>query len=1674
LKGDLFKLALAFVLILFIPSVFCVSVDTFFIDSNNHNSNASFMIESPTAVEYDGVWYVIYESDDYHFYLAKSFDEGETWSKQKLERATHGLWPQWGTLRPSSLFIKDNVLYWVYPAATASYASWVSLEYSNDFGQTWSSVNRLSFHDNGIHNNIVDDGNKLFILEDDRGAKYNTFDYSTKTSSGEVTLDCVAGQWGQISDVTKVENNKYILCRKSGGGTNLIKIEEDYNQTTTQVFATTYDHYELTYGENNTLNAVMKLGSAIYFSVYDSGTETFSDPLKISDTVPVSSRPTTTTNQENDILALFTDTNSDLYLIYYDLDSNTWFSPTKVQGITNASHPKFSFHKPSNKIADDFQILIDGNLYWAKFTSLDGLGINYFLNILKPSQGKQILQRDGMLVDFEVKDTNYNHTPVYEIQYKLDDSDEWTEKTITGYEQFFGFTVTAPDQTGEHTLTIRTLKNGKWISNSVNYEVIPREIDLKVNFIKAIQVIEDVDLVAGKKTAVKVEATNENNTNQPLDITIRLEFNDKNFLETKTFVGDSNFIFYVDNPYEEEGEYTITTEIDSNEKYAESNENNNYENTTVTVKNVRILELVYVPVDLDTNHYVYNREGFLNNRNYYIKNLGIYYEDINKSYNFLFSSYPIKEKEVSKINRVFCLDPLCVIDINYQDNIQTQLIIIGLETEYLLANAISALSGKEFRIIGITPAGSTYGGLTFDRSRAVLSNYPEITVPAHEIGHSIWNDGNHLCEEYQDNFNEGDCANPSPPNCTCFGGNSCLGSIINNGIWVEKKEQFSSVDTGLCNIQNTFSFMGSSDYNPPIRWASYDEYQHIFSALEDSGEKSGGSDMNILLVSGLVDIDLNVELKEFYIVEGQEFGSTDGNCAIRTTDTNGLKLNDYNFAVSFTMQTNPPTDTNYSSFILGIPFDENINSVQAICNGELKAERFVSDNAPTVSITSPSGSEEWSGDNLIEWTANDLDEDDLEFVLQYSDDDGLTWNPLGMHVTDENFTFDVGMVDGNTSYKIKVIATDGVLTGEDTSGTFSILNPDITIVPNEWNLEIINELQNVSQDFNIVNSGNADLNVFDMNVSDNLTVTGLSLPLVLKPNEVQTFNVILNVLDMNLGEFNEDINLGSNDPNQIVEPIRIYGEIEEAKSDFRIIGGNITFSPVYPDENQNVVVSALIENLGDLNASNVNVKFYDGNYLVDGNLLADKNISFIDANSSEVITADWNSVQGGEYNVFVVVDDKNLFDERDESNNEDFNSLTVYVVPVLSVEFEYSPLQDFGDLFDLNAIITNNGATLDSGVAKLILPDALTTTDSLTKTIGGLNSHVSTKVEWVDINSSEAGLFELIVNVKGDNADENFSGFVSVRRIELSELDVNEFILPDENIGDFNIINFNPDITYSELYYAINITGPDNYSFDENIGSLYAGETKNSPIEWDYWKQTGQYTITVSLYDYYNELISQKQDSFEIISYTPSLLTYYSTDGVEFNPEFTSDADYFSSAADESNQVMVVYSYNGDLNYSIRNPVSQEWTATGTIGTGNYPYLVADGNNYGLVYVDENVYYKNYNSGWGSAELVSEMSSVDPVLTFNDERLYVLFSSDVNGTRNIYLSGFNGVWNKEMEITHCTDANCSNPVVLDDELVSGKLAYGYRKFTGKEYSSLDSNLMFSLFDVDYFYWGNIE
>ncbi|WP_129672917.1 fibronectin type III domain-containing protein [Candidatus Chloroploca sp. Khr17] len=114
--------------------------------------------------------------------------------------------------------------------------------------------------------------------------------------------------------------------------------------------------------------------------------------------------------------------------------------------------------------------------------------------------------------------------------------------------------------------------------------------------------------------------------------------------------------------------------------------------------------------------------------------------------------------------------------------------------------------------------------------------------------------------------------------------------------------------------------------------------------------------------------------------------------------------------------------------------------------------RNVSGNAPTVTITEPTGGN-LTGDSVtVRWTGEDLDGDELSYTVLYSFDAGDTWRPVATDLAATELTVNLTNLPGGESSRFRVVASDGVLTGQNDSATFGLPNkaPQLTIVtPNE-------------------------------------------------------------------------------------------------------------------------------------------------------------------------------------------------------------------------------------------------------------------------------------------------------------------------------------------------------------------------------------------------------------------------------------------------------------------------------------------------------------------------------------------------------------------------------------------------------------------------------------------------
>ena len=85
--------------------------------------------------------------------------------------------------------------------------------------------------------------------------------------------------------------------------------------------------------------------------------------------------------------------------------------------------------------------------------------------------------------------------------------------------------------------------------------------------------------------------------------------------------------------------------------------------------------------------------------------------------------------------------------------------------------------------------------------------------------------------------------------------------------------------------------------------------------------------------------------------------------------------------------------------------------------------------------------------DTVTWTASDADNDPLTYLLEYSTDNGATWDLLGTNITQTHAAINLALLPGTAQGLFRVWASDGVNTSYDASNAvFSVPSklPEIT------------------------------------------------------------------------------------------------------------------------------------------------------------------------------------------------------------------------------------------------------------------------------------------------------------------------------------------------------------------------------------------------------------------------------------------------------------------------------------------------------------------------------------------------------------------------------------------------------------------------------------------------------
>ena len=220
-------------------------------------------------------------------------------------------------------------------------------------------------------------------------------------------------------------------------------------------------------------------------------------------------------------------------------------------------------------------------------------------------------------------------------------------------------------------------------------------------------------------------------------------------------------------------------------------------------------------------------------------------------------------------------------------------------------------------------------------------------------------------------------------------------------------------------------------------------HEHMVTALEQrSGGAeerrsggAGGTAAEYLLASGLINQDGTASFDVFYRqTQSDPLDNPPGTAyCMELYDAGNTKLTGTCFDVSFDFgdSTTPMTT---APFALTVPFPPAARQIVLKHGAAVVASRTISNNAPAVSVSLSGG----GVIKTVNWTANDVDGDPLSYSVLYSADNKNSWYALTTDLTAGTFSLDTSTLPGGMNAYVRILATDGVNTGQADAGPFAV------------------------------------------------------------------------------------------------------------------------------------------------------------------------------------------------------------------------------------------------------------------------------------------------------------------------------------------------------------------------------------------------------------------------------------------------------------------------------------------------------------------------------------------------------------------------------------------------------------------------------------------------------------
>ncbi len=186
--------------------------------------------------------------------------------------------------------------------------------------------------------------------------------------------------------------------------------------------------------------------------------------------------------------------------------------------------------------------------------------------------------------------------------------------------------------------------------------------------------------------------------------------------------------------------------------------------------------------------------------------------------------------------------------------------------------------------------------------------------------------------------------------------------------------------------------------------------------------------------------------------------------------------------------------------------------------------------------------------------------------------------------------------------------------------------------------------------------------------------------------------------------------------NVTVDPVNLIVEENEANNtylqqvtvgtrlpDLSVSAVDMTATPATPYAGNEFTVSAVIHNIGDVDASNVLIAFYNGTPDSNGDLIEDLNAELLGtvvinvaASSQTTANITLSFAVDGTYDIYVWADPQNNTQEYSYTNNLAYSTVTILPKPNLEItntDISFSdPYPDTGQIITITATLHNTGA----------------------------------------------------------------------------------------------------------------------------------------------------------------------------------------------------------------------------------------------------------------------------------------------------------------------------------------------------------------------------------------------